>query len=72
MEKTKITKRVSDAAGPPASGERRIWDSEIAGFCLRGSELGHDLTGDGLRAAFALIIRARLVAELHPRSRTKR
>ena len=35
MEKQKITKRVVDAAGPPASGERRIWDSEIAGFCLR-------------------------------------
>ena len=35
MDKLKITKRVVDAASPPTSGERRIWDSEIAGFCLR-------------------------------------
>lgn len=38
----------------------------------RGSELGYDLSADGLRAAFALIIRARLLAELHTGNGTKR
>ena len=33
--KCKITKRVVDAAEKPASGEGKIWDTELAGFCLQ-------------------------------------
>lgn len=35
MMKQKFTKRVVEGAPVPATGEGRIWDSEIAGFCLR-------------------------------------
>lgn len=31
----KLTKRVVDSAKPPETGEARLWDSELAGFCLR-------------------------------------
>jgi integrase len=33
--KSRITKRTVDAATPPSSGERRIWDTDIRGFFLR-------------------------------------
>jgi len=34
-EKTKLTKRAVDAAALPASGETRLWDQDLTGFCLR-------------------------------------
>ncbi|WP_421730768.1 tyrosine-type recombinase/integrase [Brevundimonas sp.] len=34
-EKRKLTKSVVDAEPVPASGETRIWDREIPGFCIR-------------------------------------
>ena len=33
--RAKLSKRTVDAAKPPASGEARLWDDELAGFCLR-------------------------------------
>lgn len=33
--RVKLTKRVVDAAQRPASGEVRLWDADLAGFCLR-------------------------------------
>lgn len=33
--RVKLTKRVVDAAQRPASGEARVWDADLAGFCLR-------------------------------------
>ena len=35
MEKKRLTKRVVDAAAIPTTGEARLWDSDLAGFCLR-------------------------------------
>lgn len=35
MKKLKLTKRAVDAATVPATGEARLWDSELSGFCLR-------------------------------------
>lgn len=35
MKKQKLTKRAVDAATCPASGEDRLWDTELSGFCLR-------------------------------------
>lgn len=35
MKKTKLTKRAVDAAQCPATGEERLWDSDLSGFCLR-------------------------------------
>jgi len=34
-ERAKLTKRAVDAAQPPATGEARLWDDELTGFCLR-------------------------------------
>ena len=33
--RVKLTKRVVDAAQRPTSGEARVWDADLAGFCLR-------------------------------------
>lgn len=35
MSQQKLTKRVVDAAPIPASGEARVWDRDLSGFCLR-------------------------------------
>lgn len=35
MDKKRLTKRVVDAAAKPATGEVRVWDDDLAGFCLR-------------------------------------
>lgn len=35
MLKQRLTKRAVDAATPPATGEARVWDKDLAGFCLR-------------------------------------
>lgn len=35
MLKQKLTKRAVDAAPAPATGEARVWDTELSGFCLR-------------------------------------
>lgn len=36
----KLTKRAVDAAEPPATGDREIWDTEVKGFCLRVTAKG--------------------------------
>jgi len=35
VKKQKLTKRAVDAAPIPTTGEARVWDDELAGFCLR-------------------------------------
>ena len=35
MDKKRLTKRVVDGAAIPATGETRLWDEDLAGFCLR-------------------------------------
>ncbi|MCU0881470.1 MAG: integrase arm-type DNA-binding domain-containing protein, partial [Hyphomonadaceae bacterium] len=39
--KGRITKRLVEAARPPAAGEVRIWDSELRGFMVRVTASGH-------------------------------
>ena len=34
-DRVKITKRLVDGAQPPASGETRLWDSDVPGFVVR-------------------------------------
>jgi len=38
----KLTKRVVDAAKPPESGDKTIWDSELPGFGLRARPSGQN------------------------------
>lgn len=38
--RSRLTKRVVDAAEPPASGDIEIWDTELKGFCLRVTATG--------------------------------
>ncbi len=62
MTKQKITKRVIESAAVPDVGERRIWDTEIAGFCLRiysgtATRAGH--TARPARKIFAIKYRVR-------------
>jgi hypothetical protein len=33
--RAKITKRVLDSLTPPASGEVKVWDTELRGFVVR-------------------------------------
>jgi hypothetical protein len=33
--RAKLTKRTVDAEPLPETGERRVWDTELKGFCLR-------------------------------------
>lgn len=35
MSKDKISKRSVDAMAPPETGEARLWDEKLAGFCVR-------------------------------------
>lgn len=35
MKKQRLTKRTVDAAPVPATGEIRVWDSDLSGYCLR-------------------------------------
>lgn len=35
MKRQKLTKRAVDAATVPATGESRVWDDELTGYCLR-------------------------------------
>lgn len=35
MKRQKLTKRAVDAAQVPLTGETRVWDDELSGFCLR-------------------------------------
>jgi integrase len=35
VKRQKLTKRTVDAAPPPTTGESRVWDDELTGYCLR-------------------------------------
>ncbi len=62
MIKQKLTKRVVDSAPVPLSGESRIWDSEISGFCLRiypGTQIRPGHPSRGIRKIFAIKYRVR-------------
>lgn len=34
-DRVKLTKTAVEAVAPPAAGERRLWDKEVSGLCLR-------------------------------------
>ena len=62
MTTQKLTKRVVESAPVPETGEGRIWDSEIAGFCLRiypGTETGQGHAAKPVRRMFAINYRVR-------------
>ena len=62
MTKQKLTKRVVESAPVPEIGEGRIWDSEIAGFCLRiypGTETRQGHAAKPVRRMFAIKYRVR-------------
>ncbi|QSF54873.1 tyrosine-type recombinase/integrase [Brevundimonas fontaquae] len=62
MTKQKLTKRVVESAPVPETGEGRIWDSEIAGFCVRiypGTETKQGHAARAVRRIFAIKYRVR-------------